>query len=307
MEIVQITVEQIIVMFLLIVVGVICYQTKILDSQKSRVLSDVLIKVITPALIIDSFQREFEMELLRGFLISIALTALSLSLAYLIGRVLIRENSAKDVRIERFAVIFSNCGFMGIPLAYGILGGEGVFYIIAYNMLFDIIVFSCGEGYMKGASIYTVKDIVKLMINPATVASLIGIIIFVCNIHIPELISKPIGLVADMNTPVAMLVAGVSVAQANIPKLIKNWRLYYIAAIKLLIVPIAVVLICKLLPISQTVLLAVGLAAACPAGTLTVMFSVMYGRDDVYASEIFSSTTLLSIITIPVIVAIAML
>ena len=160
---------------------------------------------------------------------------------------------------------------------------------------------------MKGASIYTVKDIVKLMINPATVASLIGIIIFVCNIHIPELISKPIGLVADMNTPVAMLVAGVSVAQANIPKLIKNWRLYYIAAIKLLIVPIAVVLICKLLPISQTVLLAVGLAAACPAGTLTVMFSVMYGRDDVYASEIFSSTTLLSIITIPVIVAIAML
>ena len=91
MEIVQITVEQIIVMFLLIVVGVICYQTKILDSQKSRVLSDVLIKVITPALIIDSFQREFEMELLRGFLISIALTALSLSLAYLIGRVLIRK------------------------------------------------------------------------------------------------------------------------------------------------------------------------------------------------------------------------
>ena len=150
-----VTVEQIIVMFLLIVVGVICYQTKILDSQKSRVLSDVLIKVITPALIIDSFQREFEMELLKGFLISIALTALSLSLAYLIGRVLIRENSAKDVRIERFAVIFSNCGFMGIPLAYGILGGEGVFYIIAYNMLFDIIVFSCGEGYMKGAAIYT--------------------------------------------------------------------------------------------------------------------------------------------------------
>lgn len=307
MEIVQITVEQIIVMFLLIVVGVICYQTKILDSQKSRVLSDVLIKVITPALIIDSFQREFEMELLKGFIISIALTALSLSLAYVIGRLLIRENSAKDVRIERFAVIFSNCGFMGIPLAYGILGGEGVFYIIAYNMLFDIIVFSCGEGYMKGASIYTVRDIVKLMFNPATVASIIGIIIFVGNIHIPELISKPIGLVADMNTPVAMLVAGVSVAQANLPKLIKNWRLYYIAAIKLLIVPIAVVLLCKLLPISQTVLLAVGLAAACPAGTLTVMFSVMYGRDDVYASEIFSSTTLLSIITIPVIVAIAML
>ena len=304
MEIVQITVEQIIVMFMLIVVGVICYHTKILDSKKSRVLSDILIKVITPALIIDSFQREFEMELLKGFLITIVLTALSLGIAFVIGRILIREKDARDVRIERFAVIFSNCGFMGIPLAYG---SEGVFYIIAYNMLFDIIVFSCGEGYMKGASIYTVKDIAKLMINPATVASLIGIIIFAGNIHLPELISKPVGLVADMNTPVAMLVAGVSVAQANIPKLIKNARLYYIAAIKLLIVPAAVVLICKRLPISQGVLLAVSLAAACPAGTLTVMYSVMYGRDDVYASEVFSSTTLLSIITIPVIVAIAML
>lgn len=307
MELVQITIEQIIVMFLLIIVGVICYRTKILDSQKSKVLSDILIKVITPALIIDSFQREFEMELLYGFLISLALTAVSLGLAFILTRLLIREHEPWDVKIERFGAMFSNCGFMGIPLAYGILGGEGVFYIIAYNMLFDIIVFSYGEGYMKGASIYTFLDILKLMINPATIASAVGIIIFIGNIHLPELVSRPIGLVADMNTPAAMLVAGVSVAQANILKMIKKLRLYYIAAIKLLIIPIIFVVICRLLPIPQTVTLATVLATACPAGTLTVMFSVMYGRDDVYASEIFSATTLLSVLTIPVIVAAAML
>lgn len=307
MELVQITIEQIIVMFLLIIVGVICYRSKILDSQKSKVLSDILIKVITPALIIDSFQREFEMELLYGFLISLALTAVSLGLAFVLTRVLIKEHDPWDVKIERFGAMFSNCGFMGIPLAYGILGGEGVFYIIAYNMLFDIIVFSYGEGYMKGASIYTVWDILKLMINPATVASAVGIVIFIANIHLPELVSKPIGLVADMNTPVAMLVAGVSVAQANIPKMIKKLRLYYIAAIKLLVIPLIFVCICRILPIPQTVTLATVLATACPAGTLTVMFSVMYNRDDVYASEIFSATTLLSIITIPIVVAAALL
>lgn len=307
MELVQITIEQIIVMFLLIIVGVICYRTKILDSQKSKVLSDILIKVITPALIIDSFQREFEMELLYGFLISLALTAVSLGLAFVLTRVLIKEHDPWDVKIERFGAMFSNCGFMGIPLAYGILGGEGVFYIIAYNMLFDIIVFSYGEGYMKGAPIYTFWDILKLMINPATVASAVGIVIFIANIHLPELVSKPIGLVADMNTPVAMLVAGVSVAQANIPKMIKKLRLYYIAAIKLLIIPLIFVCICRILPIPQTVTLATALATACPAGTLTVMFSVMYNRDDVYASEIFSATTLLSIITIPIVVAAVLL
>ena len=307
MNIVQMTIEQIIVMLILMIIGVICYKTHILNTDKSKILSDILIKVITPALIIDSFQQKFEIELLHGFLIALGLTVLSLGLAFVLSRLLIRPNSAADVRIERFGAMFSNCGFMGIPLAYGVLGSEGVFYIIAYNTLFDILVFSYGEGYMKGASMYKPMDILKLMVNPATVASVFGIILFVGNIELPQLLSRPIGLVADMNTPAAMLVAGVSVAQANILKMIRKGRLYYIAAIKLLIIPLVFILICRCLPIPQPVLLATVLATACPAGTLTVMFSVMYGRDDIYASEIFSSTTLLSIVTIPVVVAAAML
>ena len=307
MNLVQMTVEQIIVMLILMIVGVLCYKTHILDTSKSKVLSDILIKVITPALIIDSFQRKFEMELLHGFLIALGLTALSLGLAFVLTRLMIRENTSTDVRIERFGAMFSNCGFIGIPLANGVLGGEGVFYIIAYNTLFNILVFSYGEGYMKGTSVYRLSDIIKLIINPATVASVIGIILFAGNIELPELLSEPIGLVADMNTPTAMLIAGVSVAQANILKMIRKLRLYYIAAIKLLIIPLVFVLICRLLPVPQPVMLSAVLATACPAGTLAVMFSVMYGRDDVYASEIFSSTTLLSIVTIPVVVAAAML
>lgn len=304
MDIVLITIQQIFKMFILILVGVVCFKVKILDPKKSKVLSDILIKVITPALIISSFQRDFETELVRGLVLSILLTAVSLGLAYIIVCVLLHKNDKFDVVIDRFGAMYSNCGFMGIPLAYGVLGSEGVFYIIGFNLLFDLLIFTFGEKTMKGKA---TEGILKQMINPATVASAIGVCLFVFQIRIPELIESPIQMIADMNTPVAMLAAGVSVAQANIKKILKNGHLFYVCAIKLLIIPIAFALLCKPFPIPETVYLTMVLATACPSATLTVLFSVMYGRDDVYASEIFSATTLLSIITIPLVVAIAML
>ena len=307
MEIVSITIQQIIKMFILILVGVLCFKVKLLDTKKSKTLSDLLIKVITPALIITSFQRDFEAELVRGFVLSLILTAFSLGLAYIVVRILIRKNEKYDAVIDRFGAMYSNCGFMGIPLAYGVLGSEGVFYIVGFNLLFDLLVFSVGERTMKGEKANGIKEIIKQMINPATVASIIGVIMFVFQIRIPEIIASPISMIADMNTPTAMLAAGVSVAQTNIKKLLKNGRLYYVCAIKLLIIPIIFALVLKWFPIPETVYMTTLLATACPSATLTVLYSVMYGRDDVYASEIFSATTILSIITIPLVVAIGAL
>lgn len=307
MALVAITVKQIVIMFLLIIVGIICFKTKILDTQKTKVLSDILIKVITPALIISSFQRKFEKDLVHGLILSLVLTVLSLSLSFALSRLLIRKNGRYDSVIDRFAVMYSNCGFMGFPLALGVLGTEGVFYLVGFNMLFDLLVFTYGESSMKGAKASGAKAVVRQMINPATVASLIGVLLFVFQLQLPELVSKPVSMIADMNTPVAMLAAGVSVAQANPLKLLKKGHLYYVCAVKLLIIPVIFTLICKLFPIPRTVLLSAVLATACPSATLTVLFSVMYGRDNVYASEVFTATTLLSVVTIPVVVAIAML
>lgn len=305
MEIVMITMQQIIKMFLLILVGVLCYKVKILDSAKSKTLSDLLLKIVTPALIFSSFQTDFEFDLVKGFLISIGLTAVSLGLACLLAHVFVRPKENFDLRVERFASMFNNCGFMGIPLAYGIFGSEGVFYIVGYNLLFDLIVFSIGETYMKGQKAAGVVDVLKQMINPATIASIVGVLCFVFQIRMPELIEAPIEMVADMNTPLAMMAAGVSVARSDFGKILKKGRLFYVSAVRLLIIPIIYTLLLKFFPIPDTVYMTCVLAAACPAGTLAVIYSVMYNRDDVYGSEIFSITTILSIITIPLVVAIA--
>lgn len=307
MGIVGITVQQIFKMFLLILVGVLCYKVKILDTNKSKTLSDILLKIVTPALIFSSFQTDFEFDLVKGFLISIVLTAVSLSLAVILAHIFVPKKQGYDNRVERFASMFNNCGFMGIPLAYGIFGSEGVFYIVGYNLLFDLIVFSIGESYMKGQKATGVVGVLKQMVNPATIASIVGVLCFVLQIRVPAIIEEPIEMVADMNTPLAMMAAGVSVARSDFKKLFKNVRLFYVSAVRLLIIPIAYTLLLKFFPIPDTVYMTCVLAAACPAGTLAVIFSVMYDRDDVYGSELFSITTILSIVTIPLVVAIAAL
>lgn len=304
MEIVIITIQQIIQMFILILFGVLCVKVKLLDSQKSKALSDIVTKIVTPALVISSFRREFKTELAYGLVISLILTALSLGLSYVVVHLLLKKNDKYDSAVERFGAMYSNCGFMGIPLVAGVLGSEGVFYVVGFNLLFNMLVFSLGQSTMRGR---TGGSIVKQIVNPVTVASIVAVLLFVLRIDLPDLVGRPIEMIGDMNTPLAMLTAGVSVAQVNFAKVFKKVRLFYVCALKLLIIPILFVLITKFMPVPETVFMTIVLATACPSATVTVLFSVLYGRDDAYASEVFSMTTILSILTIPAVVALAVL
>ncbi len=304
MEIVGITVNQIIQMFVLIFVGVVCTKVGLLDSQRSKTLSDVVTKVVTPALVISSFQREFDPKMLRNLLIALALSIFSLALSWVVVRLLLRKNDKFDYKVERFAAMYSNCGFMGIPLAYGVFGDDGVFYIAGFNLLFNLLVFTIGQNSMmeKPSGSFW-----KQMITPVSVASVIAVLLFVLRVDLPDVIGSPIEMIGDMTTPLAMLTAGVSVTQVNFAKALKNRRLYVVCALKLLVIPILFVLATKFLPLPEDVFMAIVLATACPTATVTVLFSVLYGRDDTYASEIFAASTLFSIVTIPLVVALAVL
>lgn len=309
MDVLTITIQQIIKMFFLIVIGIICYQIKFLDSDKAKALSNILLKIVTPLLILCSFQREFDITLLRNMLMCLGLAAVSMGIAYAVSFLVLRKKEGFDNVVERCAATYCNSGFIGYPLSYGIFGSEGLFYMVAFNLIFNLLLFSIGEASMKGKrdSGYQVKAIVKQVLNPTTIASFIGVFFFITGFKIPDLLFEPLNMVGNMNTPLAMIVAGVSIAQMNIPKLLKKKRIYLVSAVKLLFIPVAFTLAVKFLPIPHMVYMTMVLATACPTATATVLFAVLYGRDDIYASEIFTATILFSVITIPLIFALAIL
>lgn len=296
--------NQIVIMFIIILIGLVCYKVKLVDKEMNKKLSDLVLMLINPIVIFVSYQREFDATLLKGLLISLILAIITHFIAIIIGPFFIHGKKHKDVlAIERFGVVYTNCGFIGIPLTNGLFGSEGVFYLTAYMTIFNLLVWTHGLIIMTGKS--DIKSIGKALLSPSVIATVLGFVLFVCRIILPETVNEALNYIGNMNTPLAMLVAGVTIAQTDIKRLLGKARIYYISFLRLLFVPIAMIFIFRWFAIPQTVLLTSILAAACPTAATINLFSLRYDKNYLYASEIFALTTILSIGTIPLVMMIA--
>lgn len=316
-----ITFNQILIIFIIIAIGVICYKVKLIDDETNNRLSSILLMLVNPMVIFVSYQREFEKELLEGLLISLLLSVITHVISILISHLLIKKKRRKkgnianhsinkyvdneDVEVERMSSIYSNVGFMGIPLMYGIFGTEGVFYATASVTIFNIFLWTHGVVMMSGNNEWSLKSMFKKLLSPSIIAIALGLICFLFQIMIPDVVFDAFQHVANINTPFAMLIAGVTIGKTDFKKLITNYRLYFIAFIKLLLIPAVLLLIYGMLPISNKVFTTAVIMAAAPTATTGILFAIKYKKNAIYSAEIFTVTTLLSAITIPFIVMLA--
>lgn len=295
---------QIAIMFIIILVGMICFKIKLIDNYINKKLSDIVLLLVNPFVIFYSYQREFDATLLSGLLISLGLALITHLFAILLSYLVLRKKKHEaDIAIERFAIIYSNCGFIGIPLVNGMLGSEGVFYLTAYMTIFNLVVWTHGMITVSGKS--DRKTILKALLSPSVIATVAGFILFVSRIMLPGMINEAISYIGNMNTPMAMIVAGVTIAQTDLKKVIGKIRIYYIILFKLLIIPIAILFFFSLFDIPKLVLLTSILAAACPTAVTINLFSIRYNKNYLYASELFAVATILSMISIPLVMVIA--
>lgn len=290
-------------MAILIAIGVICYKTKIITNEINRGLSDIALKVATPALLVSSFQRELNEERLSRLGYAALLAVIAIVLAAVIGYAAVRrgKNAPKDdngrLSIERFSAIYSNCAFMGIPLINGLYGEEGVFYLTAFYAIFNIAVWTHGVVMMKGET--GVRQAAKALASPAIIGIVIGAMLFFLGIALPNFIKETLDYAGSMTTPLGMLVAGAAIAQSDLLKALRKGKIYWICALRLIIIPIATVGLFMLLPFDETVMGITVAAAACPTATICTMFAISYNKDSLYAGEIFAVSTILSALTLP--------
>ena len=299
MELAAITAYKIITMFVMAMIGAVCYKTNIITTETNSKLSNLLLMVIAPLMIFCSYQREFSRQQLAGLGMALFLAAVSHVIAILIVKFFIRKKDDENYGVECMAAIYSNCGFMGIPLVNGIFGADGVFYITAYITVFNLFVWTHGILLMIGKQ--TLKDALKAMKTPTIAAIFGGLVCYVFQLRLPDVVLEPLAAIGDMNTPVAMLVAGASLAGSNLFSMMKKKRIYLISALRLLLIPLVCMVAVHLFHLDPMVTTTVVLASACPAGSTGTLFAIRYHRDAVYASELFGVTTVLSLITIPVV------
>lgn len=297
-----IVIKKIIEMFMILLVGVIIYKGKIIDDVSTKHLSNVLLLLVSPLLIVQSYQIDFNKKLLYGLLWALLASFLTFLFMIIVSEFLFHGDKNRS-SVEKIAVSYSNSGFIGIPLISGVLGDKGVFYMTAYITVFNVLLWTHGVVLMGDSK--DLKGAWKNFLSPAIIAVIVGIILFLFQLRLPQFIENPLEMIASMNTPLGMIVAGANLAQGNILKSLKNKRLYYLSFIKLIVYPLVGLVILWLLPLGFEVAFTVFIAVPCPAGASVVMFAQRYDRDAYYGSEIFVITTLLSAITLPLLSIIA--
>nr|WP_314464104.1 AEC family transporter [uncultured Clostridium sp.] len=304
MNLAYITATKIIEMFIILIIGAGAYKTGIADAGTGSRLTSVLLKIISPCVILLSYQIDFDKERLYGLAITALLSLASFIIAIAVSKIAVLDKNSSDLAVERMSIVYSNCGFIGIPLIDGILGGEGVFYMTAYLTVFNIFVWSHGIMLMSGKA-EGVKKTVRSLINTSNAAIVTGIILFLAGVKIPEIIREPIALIGGMNTPAAMLISGINLAQSDFLGGLKNKRAYVVSISKLIVIPALTLLLLLAAGAGRSISVTILTAAACPSGAMGTMFALQYKKNSQYASNLLTITTALSLITIPAIMAAA--
>lgn len=313
--------KQVVIMLILSGVGYIMFRTGKITNEGSKTLGNILIFLSLPCVIINGFLTERTPDKIAGLLLSAVLALVVLLLSMLLSRLFCGRHA-----LDNFAGSFSNPGFFGVPIILAVFGNEAVFFIAAFIAFLNLLQWTYGVGLLKKSDengliaqntastadnqvsfgrqmLNILKNLVKA---PFMIAILIGCFFFFTAVPMPELVGKCINHIAGVNTPLAMFTIGIYAAQTDLLTMFRHGRLYLVSLIKLLLIPAASLLLFSLLPIGSTELkTCILIAAACPVGSNIAVYAQLHNKDYRYAVETVVMSTLLSILTLPCIVALA--
>ena len=300
MDLALITAQQVAELFILMGLGALGAKTGLLRPEGKQTLSNLLVNLVVPAMIINSYRMDFSPEILRNLLAAFALSILSSLLGLVITLLFTARSKDSRTPIFRFACIFSNAGYMGLPLISALFGSEGLLYASAYFTIFNLLLWTLGYSIVSGSS--DPKAVVKSLAHtPAIYAVLVGLAIYLLQIPIPALLAQPISLLGAMNTPLSMLITGMLIAAGDLKSIVCSRPIWKLAAVRMLVIPALCLGAFALLGLFRFGMAAqvVLLLECCPAAAITSVFAVQFGHDEQFAAGCVVLTTLLSILTLP--------
>lgn len=299
MELAAITAQQIVILFILILIGFAGVKAGVIKMEGKKAFSDLLIYIIVPAMIIDSYMSEFNPEILSNLIKAFGLSALLLLIGLAVTMLLTIKMKDKDRAITRFACIFSNAAYMGFPLIRALFGTEGLLYASAFVTMFNLLLWTVGYAMVSGQ--VKPKEVLKnIFATPALISVVIGLVIYLCRIPVPELIKQPISLVGSMNTPLSMIITGMIIAGSKARSLFANKKLLFVIVVKMFVIPVICFGLFALLGIGGMVAQVVLLLEACPTAAMTSVMAVQFNHDENLAAGAVVVTTFLSILVLPV-------
>lgn len=295
--------NQIIQLFIMIFMGFIIVKAKLLKAEDSKILSVIVLYLIIPCVIINAFQVNYTKDTVQGLLITLAASVLTQIILLIVISVSGKFLHLNEVEIA--SIYYSNSGNLIVPIVTFILGKEWILYGCVFMSVQLVFIWTHCKKIISRESSYDWRKIV-LNINMISIA--IGIILFLTRIHLPAIINNTLSAVGSMIGPASMIVTGMLFAGMDFKQIFANKRVYFVSFLRLIIVPIIALFLIKCSQLStfssngNKLMLIVFLAIITPSASTVTQMCQVYGNDSQYASAINVVTTLLAIITMPLMV-----
>ena len=302
----DITFKQIAALFLIIGVGFVMHKCRVIDDTATVRYSRLILNISLPAQIIQAFvsqqgsvSKQMVLVMFGISLCAYALYAVVGVLFWYVARVPVHQRGT-----YLFMMMFGNVGFMGFPLIEAILGSKAMIYAVIFNVVFSVLVYSIGIHLIAGKE-EGVRFDWKKLVNMPLAAAVISILLYFGNISLPGVVMRSLEFMGNITTPVAMLILGATIAGMPMRELFDEWRIYLFTIVKLAVLPLIAILCMKNLPVrSETVAGCMVILSATPVATNATMLAIEYGGDVKLASKGIFFTTILCMISIPLITAI---
>lgn len=293
-------IDEVLILSIIMAVGVFARRKNMIREKAVTDLSNLLINITLPALLISSFNYNYSsnmfIEAKRIFFYS---TLLNLILVFL-SRFFTLKYDKDSSKIIRFATVFSNSGFMGYPVLAGLFGKVGIFYGAVFNIPLNIIMFNLGIMMYTGKS--DIRALKGVILNPAISATVIGFLMFLFSVKIPNVPRNAISTIGDMTTPLSMIIVGCMLAEMKLKDIFNGSIAYYICFLRLLLIPVISFIVLKLIQADSLMLQISVVIEAMPVAVLSPILAQKYNSDEKLASKSVFITTMVSMITIPIIV-----
>lgn len=304
MEISFLLFKQIAQFFIMIIMGYTLVKLKIVKSEDSKVLSMVCLYLIMPCVIINSFLIDFTPEKLKGLGLAVGVAIVIHFVAWIFIKILGKVLNFNPV--EKASVMYSNAANMVIPVVMSVLGDEWVLYFSAFVSVQLVLLWTHCKSMLSNEKGFELK---KIYTNINLIAIFIGILLFITKIHIPSVLQGTLKSVGGTVAPISMIITGMIMAGAELKKVFSNGRIYLVLFFRMIFFPFIVFLIMyftgitKVIDNGAMILLVTFIATITPTASSITQMAQVYGNNEQYAGAINIMTTIASIVTMPIMVA----
>lgn len=284
-------------LFLLVAAGVVLRKMGILPEGAKNILTDLVIYLILPCNIINSFFIEFNFDILKGFAIILTIASLIQVGCLILAKILYNREPEGRKKVLQYGTVCSNAGFMGNPIAEGVYGAEGLMYASIFLIPQRIVMWSAGVSYFTESP--DRKTVVKkVLTHPCIIAVYIGLILMITRLPLPVFLQNTIRSIGGCTTTISMVLIGAILAEVEPGSILDRGIVKY-ALIRLFLLPLLVYLSCRVFHVTPFLSGVSVLLTGMPAGSTTAILAAKYDGDYIFATKCVVVTTLLSLVTIP--------